>query len=300
MRVALLAGFAWALVAAMTLPADAQRGARATVHVAVEDAAGNPAGRLAADAFSLSVDGAAQPIDSVVPAAQPLTLIVLVDRSQSMTMSNAGVDAPVKRFAAALGAADRWRVGTFADRILFSRDFVAGPRSFQIAPRDPIVVRERRVRGGSPLWDALHQSIELLAPEPGRRTVMVFTDARASGNEHGLDDVAELAVDASVAVNAIVPVAARGIRQDARTMAVVTPAASLDRLSRYTGGVLRGGFDLEDGPTRQIERVAARLRSAYAVTFAAPADGRRHRLEVRVAVPGLQVRAPMAFRAVTP
>jgi hypothetical protein len=79
---------------------------------------------------------------------------------------------------------------------------------------------------------------------------------------------------------------------------VVSPAASLDRLTRYTGGLLLGGYDFKRNPLELGPAVAARLRAGYALTFVMPElDGRRHRLEVRVATPGLEVRAPMAFRA---
>lgn len=277
----------------------ADRAAHATVHVAVEDKDGKPVRGLTAGAFSLSVDGAAQRIESIVPAAEPLSLILLVDDSVSMKRLAGHFDRDARAFVEHFDAADRWRVGAFGDRIIFSRAFASGRASFRLAPRQPIVLRERTVRGGSPLWDAIHQSVELLTDERGRRSVLALTDGRASGNQHGLEDVAEFAVDHAVSLNAIVPFPPAGIRQDRETMAVVRPAANLDRLARYTGGVLLGGFELKDDPVKQLPGLAARLRAGYTITFAQPeADGRRHRLDVRVATAGLQVRAPMAFRAV--
>ena len=223
---------------------------------------------------------------------------MLVDDRLSMKWFAASLNGPAKEFVESLDAADRWRVGAFGDRILFSRSFASGPASFRLEPREPIAHRERTVSGGSPLWDAIHQSVELLADQGGRRTVLVFSDGRASGNQHGLEEVAEFSIDRAVSLSAIVPTAGVGLRQDHETIAVVSPAANLNRLARYTGGVLLGGYDSKDEPLKQLEHLAIRLRAGYAVTFVVPnPDGRRHRLDVRVATPGLQVRAPMAFRA---
>ena len=227
-------------------------------------------------------------------------MILLVDDSLSMKPLAGRLDETARDFVESLDAADRWRVGEFGERITFSRAFAAGRTPFRLEPREPIALRERTVRGGSPLWDAVHHSVELLANQQGRRRiVLVFTDGRASGNQHTLEEVAELSVDNAASLNAIVPVRTVGIRQDAETVAVISPEANLERLARYTGGVLLGGFQLKRDPLKQLRAVAARVRAGYTLSFAVPEpDRRRHRLDVRVAGPGLQVRAPMAFRAV--
>ena len=273
--------------------------ARILVHVSVEDALGKPVVGLSATAFSLSIDGVTHPIESVIRADAPLTILLLVDDSLSMMPYTNGVELAARLFVADLDAADRWRVGMFADRILFSRAFAPGRSSFRFEPRDPITLRERIVQGGSPLWDAIHQSVELLAQEGGRRTLLVFSDGRAGGNWFGLEEVANFSVDHQVSLVAVAPLPPRGIRQDPETVLMVRPAANLDRLTRYTGGLLVGGYDAKEQPLKQLRGLAGRLRAGYALTFHVPQpDGRRHRLDVRVTTPGVEVRAPMAFRAV--
>jgi hypothetical protein len=65
--------------------------------------------------------------------------------------------------------------------------------------------------------------------------------------------------------------------------------------------VLVGGYEFKGDPLKQLPGLAVRLRAGYALTFDVPVpDGRKHRLDVRVATQGLQVRAPMAFRARLP
>ena len=270
---------------------------RVDIHVAVEDEAGHPVRGMSPGDFSMLIDGAAHAIDSVAPAAKPTSVILLADTSISMKPFSGRLDGAAETLIDGLGGDDRWRTGAFGDRITFSRTFAVGRKSFQLAPRDPITVRERTVTGGSPIWDAVHQSVELLGGEPGRRSVVLFTDGRAGGNQFGLEEVAELSNDRQVSVTAVVPMRSFGVRQDRETIAVVSPAAGLDRLARYTGGVLLGGYDFKQDPLKQMQPLAARLRAGYALTFATLADGRRHRLDIRVRPPGLRVRAPMAFRA---
>lgn len=266
--------------------------ARVTVHAAVEDATGTPVKGLTASTFALALDGERRTVDSIVPAAQPLSILLLVDVSRSMSPFGEGLEKAAREFVASLNAADRIRVGAFGDEIRFSQAFTADKRAFRLEPRDGIVLRKRSVTGGSPLWDAIYQSTELLVAEHNRRVLVAISDGRSSGNHYSLEEAAELAGDGGVAVNVLAPFATRGIRQDRKTVLYVRPAANIDRLTQYTGGMLVGGYDAVK-PAKQLRLLAHRLRAGYAVTFAVPADGRRHRLDVQVGIPGVQVRAPL-------
>jgi VWFA-related protein len=268
---------------------------RITVHVAVEDGEGAPVAGLPATAFAIVVDGERRTVDAIVPTAQPMSILLLVDTSQSMAPFVGGLEKGAREFVASLDAADRIRVGTFSDEIRFSPAFTADKRSFRLAPRDGIVLRKRAVTGGSPLWDAVYESTGLLVAEHNRRVLVVISDGRSSGNHHSLEEAAEFAGDGGVSVNVLAPFATRGIRQDRETVLYVRPAANIDRLTQYTGGLMIGGYDAVK-PVKQLGALGQRLRAGYAVTFAAPADGRRHRLDVQLGVPGLRVRAPLAIR----
>ena len=268
---------------------------RVTVHVAVEDGEGAPVTGLPATAFTVAVDGERRTVDAMVPTAQPMSILLLVDTSKSMAPFVAGLEKGAREFVASLAVADRIRVGAFGDEIRFSPMFDADKRSFRLEPRDGIVLRKRSVTGGSPLWDAVYQSTELLVAERNRLVLLAISDGRASGNHHSLEEAAEFAGDGGVAVNVLAPFATRGIRQDRETVLYVRPAANIDRLTQYTGGLMIGGYDAVK-PAKQLGALGHRLRAGYAVTFAAPADGRRHRLDVQVSIPGSQVRAPLVLR----
>jgi VWFA-related protein len=276
---------------------DGRADARIVVHVAVEDANGHPVSGLPAAAFTLTVDGQPHAIESIAPASQPLSLLLLVDASRSMAPQGGRLERAVKRFVVSLDAGDRIRTGVIDDEIAFAPTFDSPASSFRIMPRDRIVVRERLKTGGTPLWDAIHQASELLGAEHGRRILLVFSDGRTSGNQHSLEEAAEFAGDTNVSVTALAPFVTRGIHQAEKTIAIVTPVAHLDRLTQYTGGRLIGGYESKIDPIDQLPTLARRLRAGYALTFSVPADGRRHRLGVRAAAPGVRVRAPMTCRA---
>jgi VWFA-related protein len=270
---------------------------RIAVHVAVEDAKGTPVSGLPAAAFTLAVDGQPHAIESIAAASEPLSLLLLVDASRSMAPHGGKLERTVKRFVASLHAGDRIRTGVIDDEIAFAPAFTSATSSFRLMPRDPIVVRERPKTEGTPLWDAIHQAAGLLGAEDGRRILLVFSDGRTSGNQHSLEEAAEFAGDTNVSVIALAPFATRGIHQAPKMIAIVTPAAHLDRLTQYTGGLLIGGYESKVDPLEQLPTLPRRLRAGYTLTFAVPADGRRHRLEVLVGAPDVHVRAPLTFRA---
>ena len=271
---------------------------RVVVHVAVEDATGRQTALLPAAAFALSVDGQPHAVESIAPASDPLAVRVLVDASRSMAKRESQLDRPVGRFVRTLRDGDRIRSGVIDDGIAFAPAFASVPSSFRLRPSDPIKLKEFPSGGGTPLWDGIHHAVSLLAAERGRRILLVFSDGRASGNHFSLQEAAEFAGDTKVAVVALAPSIALGIRQASKEIAVVTPAAHLDRLTQFTGGLLIGGYDSKVDPLEQLPGLRDRLRAGYRLTFDVPADRRRHRLSIAVKAPGVTVRAPLTFRAV--
>jgi len=283
-------------VAMLASGSDRAPGVRVSLHVAVEQPSGAPVEGVRPDEFVLLVDSEPRQVESVAPASQPLSILFLLDSSQSMEPYAAEMEKAAATLAAALRPLDRIRVGTIEDKILFSRAFTTDKSRFTFRPRGRSALRERSVQGGTPLWDAVTQATELLASEEGRRVLLVFSDGRATGNHHSLEDAAILAGDSNVTVMALAPFTTRGLRQAPKLVAIIRPAASLDRLAKYTGGILVGGYQQPENMKKELQLLADRLRSGYTLTFTAPADGRRRGVSVRVNRPGLHVRAPVTFR----
>jgi hypothetical protein len=97
------------------------------------------------------------------------------------------IEAITRRMTRTTQAPDRFILGTFSPKIVFSTTVLT---SEDAASRAAHEVSQKQVgQGGpSPLWDALYESVSMPAAA-GIRAVIVFTDARASGNDRGYSDV---------------------------------------------------------------------------------------------------------------
>ena len=287
-------GFSALLLAA---PSAQDADTRIVIHVAVENVHGEPLTGLAATAFSITVDGQPRPVIAATPASGPLSVIVLTDRSRSMRPHLDDLDDALEAFASALAPEDRVRAASLAGEISFATAFTTDKKALRSRDRHPAIPHPRRVAGGSPLWDAIHQSVELLAREPGRRAVVVFSDGRSTGNWHGLAETAEFAMAHGVSISAVLPDARSDLPQTANVLLIVRPTVNLDKLATYTGGLTLSAGGGPSASPPQFRAVANRLLAGYTLTFASPSrDGRAHELDVAVHA-AVQVRAPRAFRA---
>jgi VWFA-related protein len=291
-----IAALASVLGAVLMSPATQDGPARVVVRMAVENANGVAVTGLQESAFSISVDGRPHPIVSVTADDEPLAAIVMIDRSRSMRLHLREADAAFKVFTGALSPGDRVRLASFADEITFAAAFTTDRTALRSSRRYPVVLHPRQTTGGSPLWDAIHDSVELLAREEGRRAVVVYSDGRSTGNWHSLAETAEFALAHGVSINVVALYADRGLRQNADVMAMVKPTVNLEKLATYTGGALVNGREVPH-EAAQFEAMASRLRGGYRLSFDTPfVDGRAHQLDIAVHA-ALQVRAPRAFRA---
>ncbi len=227
--------------------------------------------------------------------------------------------------------ADRRELQDAAHTLMAHRDREAPPRqtasSAGAAPGAQAVVPVRPdsvtlVRGlngafglgASAVWDAVDAAITSVAAQPGRRAVIVITDGRSSGNVHGLNEVIFRAVAADVPVFFVGEAQEEAIRQGEAGWAIVRPAAFLQSMAQLTGGAYADVFGPEKGRPRssnqgEVERWIGRvlvrfvedLHHTYALSFVpAVTDGQMHRLEVRVKVADLTVRARHGYVAPTP
>jgi VWFA-related protein len=141
------------------------------IYATVLDEYGDLVRHLSADDFDVRDDGRRQDLTVFAEGFQPITAVVLVDTSQSMTPSLELAQSAAEQFVVRLMPGDTARVGNFSDRIVTSEPFTGD--------RDVLL---RVVRGdlhiGKPtrLWEAIDQAIGALAPLGGRRVIFVATD----------------------------------------------------------------------------------------------------------------------------
>jgi Ca-activated chloride channel homolog len=313
-RPAILAALLGASVHAAGQQATFSAGNRTVaVYATVTDESGRLVPDLGRDQFQIDDNGKRQPLTLFANETQPITVVMLLDRSTSMRRNFELVEKAAEEFVAVMLPNDKARIGSFSDRIQVN------PRNFT-SDHDELVRilrTELQVEGPTPLWNAVNVGITALLHEQGRRVVLVFTDGmdapmNVSSNNSRLKDVMKRAAEENVMVYAIglagsTPSYGRrsgggfggpggsGGRQSEK------PDEGLPKIAAATGG---GYFELTstDDLAKTFTRVADELHHQYALGFTPTTlDGKLHTLTLRVTEPaGLTARARKSYLATTP
>lgn len=270
------------------------------VYVTVFDAARARVAGLRQDEFEVSSDDEAVPIRHFAAHDGAVTAALLVDVSASMHFTNALMDRAVQELAKSMRPGDRIRLGAFAAKMFLgtqiATDGTLVPKQFR---QLLLKLEDEDTLGPSPIWDAAWTAAGSLVDTPGPRAVILLTDGRATGNRLALGDLAEGAAAAGVAMHSVVRAMRRmPIHQSGKTAVIVQPQVALARLADYTGGTCTEAFD--ELPRTSLAAALDDARPGYVLGFAAPQDGRRHRLTIRVKRPGHVVRARMSYLAQNP
>jgi len=257
------------------------------VYVTVTDADKRLVPGLTRDDFELRDNGKTTKIVLFDDEVQPITVVVMLDTSGSMTASLDLLKAAAEQFLIRLLPHDKARVGAFNDKIEFASDFTSD--------RDDLIGSLNDLDYGNPtrLYDALEASLDQLRNVEGRRAVLVFTDGEDTFSKAGMGDVLTRARADEVMIYAIGLESAifNGMRQ-IRTR----PDRGLKKLAEETGG---GYFELKrtDELGATFTRVALELHSQYSLAFTPATDGKVHKLEVVVKKPDMTARARRSYQA---
>jgi Ca-activated chloride channel homolog len=245
---------------------------------------------LTQEDFQIYDNDKPQSIDLFVNEVQPITVVVMLDTSASMTGNLKLLEQAAEQFLLRMLPKDKGMVGAFNDKIEFS------PATFT-GDRDKLIRSLRDLDFGNPtrLYDAIAASMDRLHGVDGRRVVLVFTDGDDTGSRADSGSVLDQARREEVMIYAV------GLRSDyfnGSRQVRSKPDAGLKRLAEETGG---GYFELDDtsdlAPT--FTRVAQELHSQYVLGFTpALLDGKVHRVSVR-AKSGMTVRARRSYVAAT-
>ncbi|MCA1560964.1 MAG: VWA domain-containing protein [Acidobacteria bacterium] len=260
------------------------------LYVTITDAQKRLVPDLEKEDFEILDDGKPQPLTIFENEVQPITVVVMLDTSGSMTLTLDLVKAGAEQFLIRLLPGDSGRVGAFNDKIQISPRFTSD--------RDELIryVKEDLDFGyPTRLYDAIDASIDTLREIEGRRVVLVFTDGDDTASRRNSGDVLEEARTAEIMIYGI------GLLSDyfngvqrVRTR----PDRGLKKVAEDTGG---GYFELKktDELNSTFTRVAQELHSQYVLGFTPEAlDGKVHKLEVRVKRPGMTARGRKTYLAV--
>jgi VWFA-related protein len=287
--------------------------------------------------FEVTDDGKRQPLTVFSNSIQPITVVMLIDRSRGMVSSYSLTQKAAESFLAAMGPDDKARIGSFSNRI------EVDPPDFTSDHDELLKVLQSDLQdaGPTPLWNAINVGITALTHEEGRRVILVFTDGadnpmNGRNNNTTLSDVTKRAAEENVMIYAVgvagnggpsrSPDGRRsggfgrgggfggggfGRRPGAFTTGAAfeqrgggyggskggAPDPGLAKLAAATGG---GYFELKstDDLAPTFTRVVDELHHQYALGFTPPKlDGKTHTIAVHVLVSGTTARARTSYVA---
>jgi VWFA-related protein len=143
-----------------------------SVYTTVVDPAGRLVPNLTQADFEILADGQPQRITQFTNGLQPITVVLMLDRSVSMEAQFAIERAAAESFVANLTAGDRARVGSFNGMIRIDPVEFTGDRDELIRALHFDLLDA----GLTPLWNATTVAMNALTRETGRRVVLLFSD----------------------------------------------------------------------------------------------------------------------------
>ena len=261
-----------------------------SLFVTVADATRRLVSGLTQNDFEVYDNDKAQPIIFIQNEVQPITVVVMLDTSGSMTLTLDLLRQAAEQFLLRLLPADKGRVGAFNDKIQFSSSFTSD--------RDQLItdVKNLDYGNGTRLWDAIGASLDELKGIDGRRVILVFTDGDDTSSRISQGNVIDRARADEVMIYAI-GLESHYIGGPNGQMVHTKPDSGLRKIADETGG---GYFELkkatELGST--FTKVAQELHSQYVIGFApTQLDNRVHKLAVKMKQPGLTARARRSYLA---
>ena len=272
------------------------------VYATVTDRDGRLVPDLTRDDFEVRDGGKPQPIAVFSNEIQPISVVMMLDRSGSMRGNFRLVEAAGAAFVRALLPADKARIGSFAEKIQID------PENFTSDQKELITILRTKLQeqGPTPLWNSVDASIASLKTQDGRKVVLVFTDGGDNPGNFKLNNLSFMDISRRAQV-ADVMVYAVGLESAGRPtlggggfgggLGSSRPDPGLPAIAEETGG---GYFELHraEDLAATFSRVADELHRQYLIGFEpAKLDDKMHKLEVKARKPGMKVRARKEYFA---
>src|SRR6478735_8349273 len=283
------------------------------IYATVTDSQGRLAPDLSRDNFEVYDNGVKQDLTVFSNDLQPITAILLLDRSGSMKPNLELEVRAAETFVHGMLVEDRLRIGHFGKDIVIEPDDFTSDREVL----SKVLRGDLQRDGPTPLWNAIDRAIDKLLLEKSRRVVVAMSDGvdepvDFTGHAKSMKDVMKRAEDDDVMIYAvgveglapfqqqpgsgfggpgIMPPRARN--QDA----MQKPDEDMAKIAAATGG---GYFELTSpgDVLGKFDRVIDELHHQYALGFVPQkTDGKLHDLTVKVNKSGYTVRARKRYLA---
>lgn len=285
------------------------------VYATVTDAQGRLARDLTRDNFEVFDNGVKQELAVFSNDVQPITAIMLLDRSGSMKPNFELQARAGESFVRGMLAEDRLRIGNFGKDIIIEPDDFTSDRG----ALSRILRGDLQRDGPTPLWNAIDRAIDKLLLEQGRRVVVAMSDGVDEPNPFGgratsMKDVMKKAEEFdvmiyAVGVEGVSPMqpaqgfggggfGGSGSMPPRRNQPVMQkPDEGMAKIAAATGG---GYFELTSPADvlGSFDRVIDELHHQYALGFVPQkTDGKMHEVTVKINKPGHAVRARKHYLA---
>ena len=255
-----------------------------SLFVTVADAQKRLVPDLTKDDFEVFDNEKPQAITYFDNSIHPITVVVMLDTSGSMTLTIDLLKRAAEQFLLRLLPDDKAKVGAFNDKVQISARFSNN--------RDQLIsaVKDLDYGNGTRLWDAVAMSLDELKGVDGRKVILIFTDGDDTASKVGLGSMIDRARAEEVMVYAI------GLESHFMNQRT-KPDGGLRKIADETGG---GYFELKKtadlAPT--FTKVASELHSQYVIGFSpTQLDNRVHKLMVKMKPAGLTARARKSYVA---
>jgi Ca-activated chloride channel family protein len=255
-----------------------------SLFVTVADAQKRLVPDLGKDDFEIFDNEKPQQVTYFDNSIHPITVVVMLDTSGSMTLTIDLLKRAAEQFVIRLLPDDKAKVGAFNDKVQISSRFTNN--------RDQLIssVRDLDYGNGTRLWDAVALSLDELKGVEGRKVILLFTDGDDTASKVGLGNMIDRSRAEEVMVYAI------GLESQFMNQRT-KPDGGLRKIADETGG---GYFELKKtsdlAPT--FTKVASELHSQYVIGFAPTLlDSRVHKLMVKMKPTGLTARARKSYVA---
>ena len=232
-------------------------------------------------------DGVPQKVESFHESVAPVSVMLALDASGSMTKVSPAVMEAAHAFVSSLKPEDPLGIELFADSAEISHDL--SPARW-VSHRH---IQRYVARGGTALYDGLVDSMVRLGTVPGRRVVVVMTDGRdenatssGPGSTRSWEDVLATARQTGATVYAI----GFGTNVD---------VARLVELTTLTGGEAYFTNDISELP-EHYQRIVDDLHRRYVLAYTSTNSDRNggwRAVGIKTSDPALKVRSPGGYFA---
>ena len=232
-------------------------------------------------------DGVPQKVESFHESVAPVSVMLALDASGSMTKVSPAIMEAAHAFVSSLKPEDPLGIEMFADRAEMAHELT--PARW-VSHRN---IQRYVAKGGTALYDGLVDSMVRLGTVPGRRVVVVMTDGRdenatstGPGSTRSWDEVLTTARTTGATVYAI----GFGTNVD---------VARLVELTTLTGGEAYFTNDLSELP-EHYQRIVDDLHRRYTIAYTstnAERNGGWRAVGIKTTDPALKVRSPGGYFA---